>query len=401
MKILHIYRDLLATGGVPHQSRRLVESQSKLGHEVTTVSLKGNRRDFKNSNAPVETIEIRAGFGGLRDLRCVLRTRKPDIVHFTGLWIPLHQLWGMEVLKMRVPFVISPYGSLSPYRIARRFGEKKTYFYHRWAKKLWRHFLEIPLLKHAIAVHAHSRHEAELIEAFGITKIFIAPCGIDAEWVNSRNGEERKLHGPITFLHLGRLDIHHKGLDLVIEALRLLLKAGVRQKCRVIFVGPTVNKSGQLLQQQADELGNEILEIRQAVWSGWGQDHSSIWPEADYFLGLHRCGGMALAPCQAVGQKIPLIASREGDIGDWTASANMGFVVPLQSRNLCEVFERILQISKSEYRKLSENAWKFALTYNWENVANRVVEGYQDALSTKHDPVCSALQTDKKLNESN
>jgi glycosyltransferase involved in cell wall biosynthesis len=110
---------------------------------------------------------------------------------------------------------------------------------------------------------------------------------------------------------------------------------------------------------------------------------------------------MALAPCQAAGQKIPLIASREGDIGDWTASANMGFVVPLQSRNLCEVFERILQISKSEYGKLSENAWKFALTYNWENVANRVVEGYQAALSTRHDPVCSALQTDKKLNESN
>jgi glycosyltransferase involved in cell wall biosynthesis len=377
MKVLHVYRDLLSEGGIPYQTRCLAKSQARLGYEVLTVSLDGSlREEFSNQNPKIKTIIVPSELHSLSDLRDAIGKYKPDIAHFTGLWIPIQQLWALEVLRARIPYIVSTHGNLNPYGMNVRFGDKRQIRFRIWAKRLWHRCVNLPYLRHAAGIHAHSEYEKELLTAAGLSKLFIAPNGIDPEWVRIQDGKRRKLHRPVSFLHLGRLDIYHKGLDLVCEALQGLRESG-HHGIKVIFVGPTVRNSRQMLERLAAQFGKGILEIRDAVW---GKDKELLWSEADYFLNLYRFGGLAIAPSEALAKGIPLIASREGNFGDWTTRGKFGFETPLNGQSLQETFVRILKATEQEYHCLSERAMAFAKTYSWDRTAKEIIQGYHSVL---------------------
>lgn len=378
MKILHVYRDLFSEGGIPYQTRCLVKAQARLGHNVTIIALSGELKgSFENQNPAISCFVISWGWKGLCQLRNILRKSDPDIVHVTGLWLPIHQLWILEIVRAGVPYVVSPHGGLSPYGMMVRFGGKKQNIFHILAKRIWHRCMVIPLLKYAKGIHVHSKYEAELIRATEAAKVFIAPIGVDSTWLRPSQCGPRKLHQPITLLHLGRLDIYHKGLDLVVDALKDLVNAGRQVPVKVIFVGPAVNNSREVLEKQAAQLGPGILEIRGPLW---GKEKDVIWEEADYFLNLYRFAGMAIAPSEAIARGIPLIASREGNFGDWTECSSMGFLLPLYSQFLKEKIAKILQVQEKEYQGLSENALRFSRIHSWDRIAKVVIEGYDRVL---------------------
>lgn len=132
------------------------------------------------------------------------------------------------------------------------------------------------------------------------------------------------------------------------------------------------------LQKLANAFGSGLLEIRDAVW---GEDKWSVWEEADYFLNLYRFAGIALAPCEAIGTGLPLLASREGNLGDWAAEAEMGWSVPLDSHKLYALFSRILNLSETDYLRLSGNAWKFAQDNSWNHVSRKMLNQYESTLN--------------------
>lgn len=378
MKILHLYRNFLGNDGTSYQTRQLVAAQEKLGHDVVTVFLKRpcpvNPPDRARH---LRLHPLRPGLTGLRDLQGILRIFTPDVAHFSGTWIPIHQLWVAEVLRAGIPYVVTPHGNFSPYGQNLRFGGKPCYFYHVWRKKIWQRGLDIPLLRQAAGVHVHSRYEEELIQAVGVRRTFVAPTGFDAQWVHTRNAALRRIHKPVTFLHLGRLDIYHKGLDLICEVCQKIVERGLAGACKFLLVGPTVNESFQSLKEFAAKVGHGVMEMREAVT---GTEKDRLWEEADYFLNLYRFAGIALAPSEALGQGIPLIASREGNLGDWVSSAGMGFVVPLDSEHIFEVIRKILDSPETDYSTLSRQAVAFARHFTWERAAEQVIEGYRKVL---------------------
>ena len=378
MRILHVYRDLLSDGGIPYQTRCLIGSQARLGHHVITASLNGAQQEtFVRQNPRIESVILSRGARSLTQLRQVIHTHRPDIAHLTGLWIPLQQLWALEILRAGIPYVVSTHGNLSPLGMNVRFGSKRQLRARIWLKKLWHRHCNLPLLRYAAAIHAHSDYEKELAAAAGLSNAFIAPNGIDPEWTSPHIGRPRRRHHPIVLIHLGRLDIYHKGLDVVCEALQGLVKAGLHQQIKVIFVGPTVGMSRQLLEQVARQLENGTLEIRDAVW---GKDKESVWAEADYFLNLYRYGGQAIAPSEAIARGIPLIASREGNFGDWATRAGFGITTPLDGQKLQEVLTHLVRTSASDYAHLSAQALKYAQLYSWDQTAAEVIQGYDGVL---------------------
>jgi len=378
MKILHVYRDLLSEGGIPYQTRCLVNSQARLGHHVITVSLDGKLQESVARLSPlVESVVLSRGLRGLTQLRRVIQMHKPDIAHLTGLWIPLQQMWALQIGRAGIPYVVSTHGNFSPHGMNVRFGSKGQSPHRIWLKRLWHKLCDLPLLRYAAAVHAHSDYEKELVMAAGLSNVFIAPNGIDPEWSDPHKGRRRRLHKPVVFLHLGRLDVYHKGLDLVCEALQGLVKLGLSQRIKVIFAGPTVRDSRKKLEGVAHQLGNGTLEIRDAVW---GKDKAPLWDEADYFLNLYRYGGQAIAPSEAIARGIPLIASREGNFGDWAIRKGFGIAAPLDAQKLQQVLTQILLAPTSDYEPLSTQALKFAQLYSWDRTAAEVIHGYQRAL---------------------
>ncbi|WP_447964894.1 glycosyltransferase [Nitrospira sp. Ecomares 2.1] len=371
MKILHIFHDLLETGGTPFQVRSLVQAQADLGHDVLAVSYKG---DSERISSNVQSVQLGKGLRSVLQFRKVLQSFKPHIIHLSGIWIPVHHVWLKEVFRFGVPCIISTNGNLSPHGFGVRFGGKRTHFYHIWRKELWHKYFDAPMLKAVACVHTPSKYEAEILAELGVTKRFVAPVGINASWIKSQPCDGRKLNDPVTFLHLGRLDIFHKGLDLVCDAVEVLMRSPNPKPFRVIMAGPSVNDSMEKLKKRVAGIGSEIFDFRDYVS---GEEKKMLWTEADYFLNVYRYAGIALAPCEALGNGIPLIASLEGNLGDWTQRMNMGITVPLSGTHLADGMATVLEYSEDMYQRVSENAMKFCLSYSWEKVAQDLVDEYK------------------------
>lgn len=381
MKVLHAYRDFLEEGGVPYEARSLARAQAQLGHEVMAVSLKkstGSR--VSPGDFPLPVVEVENGARGLAMFRDVLRTFKPDVVHFYSLWVPVHNLWAREVLRVDVPYVVAPHGALNPYMLARRFGEKRSTFVHHSVKWAYRRFMDIPFLRRAVAVHALSDYEASLALEVGAKRVFIAPNGVDQAWL--RPFVRRELHRPVTFLYLGRLDIYQKGLDLILDAFGGLVKDGLGSTFRLVFAGPSVGDSMGFLKKRARELGVDV-EFTGAVW---GDEKERVWREANFFLHASRFEGMARAVREAVAHGVPVVASRESNYGDWIermgSKFRIGRVFSIGERKALErILRDLLQIGTETYTALAENALSWANRYTWTRVAACVLRGYEGGSS--------------------
>lgn len=363
---------------MPSQTRGLIEGQIQSGNTLISLAKKDRSpATWPHFSHPNHSAVVASGLRSLYQLRKILIAHKPDIVHITGIWIPIHQLWALEVSRAKIPYVVSIHGNLSPLGTIVRFGGKKQYPFHAWRKKIWHQVADRYLLKYAAGAFVHSRYEAEILKGFGVKNISVVPAGIEPKSVESKNFGTRELHRPITFLHLGRLDIYHKGLDLICDALKKLSVLGQKKSFKVIFVGPTVGDSQKKLEEASASLGKGILEIRNAIWGNAKED---LWNEVDYFFNVYRFAGMALAPAEALARGIPLIASREGNFGDWLHDRKMGFTVPLDSHAICNQIMSILDISNREYQLISRNALSFSKLYTWERIAQETVSNYRKHL---------------------
>lgn len=82
-----------------------------------------------------------------------------------------------------------------------------------------------------------------------------------------------------------------------------------------------------------------------------------------------------------MGNGLPLLASREGNLGDWTAEANMGWTVPLDGEKVYALLKQIINLSETDYNMLSANVLKFARANSWTNIGQQVIDGYSRLLN--------------------
>jgi glycosyltransferase involved in cell wall biosynthesis len=121
----------------------------------------------------------------------------------------LHNVRAAAIARqIGVPYLLAPRGAYDPMIVARK----------RLLKTAWWTMFERSLVRKAAALHVFFEAERAHIEAIGHHgALVVAPNGVDVPaspaWSGTRNGY---------VLWLGRFDIEHKGLDLLLRALALL-----------------------------------------------------------------------------------------------------------------------------------------------------------------------------------
>lgn len=381
MRIVHVYRDCLRPGGVPHQTRRLVEAQARLGHEILTLSLQSDGSTVPPG--PVGTlshVQVSNTLQGVRALRPALERFRPEVAHVTSLLIPAHQAWVGTLRRARVPYVVSPHGLLNPIGTNVRFGGKVALRHRIWLKKSFSRLVDLPLLRGAAGLHAQSAFERELLAGLGLENIVTVPLGVDDDWVDGNAAGTREQHTPTTFSYLGRIDLFHKGLDLVIAGFRELARRGLDKEARLIIAGSDVGDSRERALRAIREAELANAEIRGPAW---GSDKQRLWEESDYFLGIFRFAGMARATAEALGHGIPVIASRESNWGDWVRRHDTGYCVELDERSVADLLCRIVVNERAGYAAKSRNAFSFAVSLSWDRVAAEMAAAYEGLLARR------------------
>lgn len=154
----------------------------------------------------------------------------PDVVHFHGIYLPPHARIARTCCREGIPYIITPHGTFM--------YEAQKY---RWLKKaLANKLMFFDYLRNAASIHALGPEEASDIEhVFPRALIRIIPNGINEDSivnaeVSERHNEERGM----IFLFLGRLDVHHKGLDILIRGVRNSASDFRKSKSKLFLVGP-------------------------------------------------------------------------------------------------------------------------------------------------------------------
>ena len=303
---------------------------------------------------------------------------RADIVHLHSVWNGTISLSEIICRIKRVPYVLSPRGMLDAHNMQRR----------PWLKKAAYSALERSNLAGVAGWHFLDQTEQEgcswMLPAANVHNVLVAPNGLDVisiEASAARPPASFPLNqaGEIILVFLGR--IHPiKGLELVLEAVRTLVDAGVR--CVLHLIGPDDGCLNKLLDYaRALQVANRVKHLGPI----YGEERFSILRHADaVVLSSHyECNSVTAAETIAAGGL--LIATDTCHL-EVARRAGAAVVVPRDRSRLAEAIGEYVN-DQVRSKQIRESARRFAQeSLAWPPLAERMIAFYHRVLEN---PKCA------------
>ena len=165
-----------------------------------------------------------------------------DLLVINGMFYPPNLAVGAAARRVGIPYVVCPHGPYHPELLRRG----------RWRKLPYGIFYERPFLNAASAIQVLAEEHKKLLSNYGVRRpVLVVPNGFDPRGVAESHveqvGQQASQEGSPRFLYLGRLDMHTKGLDLLLRALALGVCQGkLPLTLRIDFVGRRLGRPGQV-----------------------------------------------------------------------------------------------------------------------------------------------------------
>ena len=164
----------------------------------------------------------------------------------------------------------------------------------------------------------------------------------------------------------------HKGLDYLLEGFNLYVKKYNGTNHKLIIVGPDEKNHLKNLKKYVED--NNIQDYVVFKDRVRGKEKDLLLRKTDIFIHTSRWEGMPISLLEALSYGIPLIVSKETNIGDYIIKYNAGVVTELDKNSIAQAIESILD---SDIKILSENAINLAESeFDWSINARKITEGY-------------------------
>lgn len=206
MRIVHYYpRALVGDGGMTGAVRRLSHALSEAGAEAVIAYDEGPEppSDGRVRWVPVHHVgPSRERFPVPSSLEPALRGA--DLVVLNSAWAAHNVVAARVARRLDVAYVLAPRGAY----------EEQIFKRRPTVKRLWWAALEGPMVRKARAMHLFFDAERHILERLGFAGgVIVAPNGVEAphdiEWDGGSGGY---------VLWMGRFDLEHKGIDLLVRA---------------------------------------------------------------------------------------------------------------------------------------------------------------------------------------
>jgi len=173
---------------------------------------------------------------------------------------------------------------------------------------------------------------------------------------------ERKPAGFL--LYFGRLDIFHKGLDTLLEAVALIAGKRPDIEIRIAGRGRDADRVAELTKSLNIEKNVRLLG---AVSD---EDRSKLLAGAEVQLMPSRLEGFGLAAAEAMAAGVPLVASSAGSLPEVVDAPHGGILVPAgDPKALAKAVQRLLDDPEAR-ASLSSSARESARRFSWHSVAD-------------------------------
>lgn len=355
MVILHIASiENYLFSGVRIVVPEYLKAQKRLGHEAALLNLSGER---------IEGID-QLTIGKERSIDSLPAPfNRPDLVVFQECYCREYLSIWPQLKKKGIPYIIIPHGELG-----KEAQQKK-----RLKKAAANLLLFNRFISNALALQCLSQMEYDST-AFGRRK-FIGTNGVAVP-------EERKRAfstDGAKIVFIGRLDAYHKGLDLMIEAVRLAKPFLAENKCRVEIFGPDYAGRFENVRRLIRENGvQDIVSLDHELLGG---EKIKKLLDSDIFIQTSRFEGMPLGILEAMSYALPCLVTEGTALGGEIAASRAGWVAKTEAQDIAERLTQAV-CDRSRWEEFGENGRKAILErYSWDAVAADTLKQYESLLA--------------------
>jgi glycosyltransferase involved in cell wall biosynthesis len=278
---------------------QIAPQQALLGHEVTLLL----------DDAPDEAALDVARATGLRLLpEAEAGTAvAPDLVHMHSAFIPRQARLAFRLRRNRIPYVVTPHGGVAP-QVLRRSPLRKLLYGVLWEK---------PRFQGAAAVTAVTPAEVREIRAYAGADLRV--CQVLNPVIRT-TAAARRVASPERprLVYLGRFDVWHKGLDLLVGlACRL-------PHCDFHLYGKEDGRTRKDLARLRQEAPPHVA-FHPPVY---GSDKDRVLREATLYVQTSRWEAFGISVAEAMLQGTPCAVRESMHIADLLQEEGAGFILP-------------------------------------------------------------------------
>lgn len=287
---------------------------------------------------------------------------KPDIVVFHEAYVKEYLIISKELRKRKIPYIILPHGELNEE------AQQKKHL-----KKVVANFLLFnAFINGAVAIQCLSQREMDSTH-FGKQK-FIGTNGI-----NIPEKKKTSFHtGEIKFVYIGRLDAYHKGLDLMISAIKNISDFLRENKCTFNLYGPDLNGRFQHVTDLINEANvQDIVFLNHEVS---GKQKEDILLDADIFIQTSRFEGMPMGILEAMSYGLPCLVTNGTTLGRFIMQCNSGWVSETSVDEVSQTLIKSLSDKKMLMTKSKNGIKTIEENFAWDNIAEKTVKKYSEIL---------------------
>ncbi len=370
----------LKANGVYQVARALADEQVAAGERARLILLREENSiipdetsDTELEVVPIEGPKLLGRRVGLsrKVLQALIKDADQNtVVHIHTARQPLLIPLARELGKRKIPYVITVHGRYSHLFDERGKIKRKVPAWYLKSAERW-------VLNRARFVQAVSPLEKTQIQAIAPdANIELVPNAAFSSRMGMPSGDNiQRLpsNGPPVFGFLGRYEIEHKGLDLLLEGFAGYRRAGGKGTLVMVGSGPM----REVLAMRAVELSlRECSTIEGPKFGAAKTDAIKSW---DYFVSPSRFDGLPMATLEAALLGVPVIVTQATGLGQTVNDSHAGIVIEhLDAAAVTRALQKAEATSAKAWTEMSSAATKMARTIgDWTSISRRIVDLYR------------------------
>lgn len=279
---------------------------------------------------------------------------KPDLVIFEGMYEFALAKIVFEVWSLGVPYIVLPRGQMSSRALKSKHLKKviaNALFFNKFVEK-------------SCAVQYLTNDESNASDKHWKAKPIILSNGVNKKSIVKNSFSTNK----INITYIGRLEVDHKGLDLLLEAANKCRQLLTENNVHFNLYGPDSDNQKAKLVSYIEELNlYDVVTLFDGVF---GDEKEQVLLQSDIFIMTSRYEGHPMGLIEALSYGLPCIVTRGSNMADEVLQYSAGWFAGSSVDEIVKAFKEMI----SDYTKVSEyskNAIKLAQNYSWDSIACR------------------------------